>query len=448
MASRSIRIVSVGLGGALLLWGSLSAADEGKKVVVVGDGPDGTTIVSDLGVHIRGSGSYSEGDSDAFRAALGPAGVRSLAAAARRKDRDADLVARVRAAARKAHADRAVVVHTEKGKKQTLVHAWVIDAQASGAEVDEDVHVAPGTGADDAADAVWGAIGSAFPAPEEAPPAPAPAAATSPAPSLEVDASASAKPPDADTASTPAAAPRASDHTRAGSIASVGLQMEGGSRHFSYVDRLTSTLRPYDLFVAPVVKVNADVYPFLGTRIPVLSGFGAQGSYAHAFALSSQDEAGTRVGTSWQAFDLGVRERLPLGQSFILGIDLGYGDTRFTFDDAITPTEQLPSVHYKYLRGGLDGRYVHGDLSFTAGVGYRDVMSTGDFAALFPRASVGGFDAGLGAAVVVAKGVEISLQVDYARYFYSLLPQPGDKYVAGGALDEMASLSLGASYLF
>ncbi|HEX4447480.1 MAG TPA: hypothetical protein VH044_12115, partial [Polyangiaceae bacterium] len=284
-------------------------------------------------------------------------------------------------------------------------------------------------------------------APEEPTPAPAPVAAATPAASVEVEGPA-AKPADADTANTPSAAPRASDHTRAGSIASIGLQMEGGSRHFSYVDRLTNTLRPYDLFVAPVVKVNGDVYPLLGTRIPVLSGLGAQGSYAHAFALSSQDEAGTRVGTSWQSFDLGIRERLPLGESFILGVDLGYGDTSFTFDDPVTPTEQLPSVHYKYLRGGFDGRYVHGDLSFTAGIGYRDVMSTGDFAALFPRSKVGAVDAELGAAYLVARGVEITLQVDYARYFFSLLPQPGDKYVAGGALDEMASLSLGAAYLF
>ena len=32
-------------------------------------------------------------------------------------------------------------------------------------------------------------------------------------------------------------------------------------------------------------------------------------------------------------------------------------------------------------------------------------------------------------------------------FFYSMNPQPGDANVAGGALDEMARLSLGFAYL-
>jgi hypothetical protein len=36
----------------------------------------------------------------------------------------------------------------------------------------------------------------------------------------------------------------------------------------------------------------------------------------------------------------------------------------------------------------------------------------------------------------------------YARFFYTLNPQPGDSYVAGGALDQMAFGSLGAAYVF
>jgi len=231
-------------------------------------------------------------------------------------------------------------------------------------------------------------------------------------------------------------------------MAVLGVALQGGSRHFSYVDRLTPTLRPYDLFVAPLVTVRGEIYPFMSSAIPVLGELGATAYYSRAFGLGSEDSGGTSVSTSWQAFALGLRERLPLGTSFILGINAGYGDTSFEFDDPVRSAAQLPSVHYKFLRGGLDGRFVRGDLSVHAAAGYLDVLSTGDLAALFPRASVGGVEAGLGISDQVAPAVELSLDVAYTRFFYSLLPEPGDKYVAGGALDEMATISLGVAYLF
>ncbi len=459
------------LGTAVLLFGAAARAEDAKKVVAVGDGPDGEAVSTSVASRAAG---YAPGDSDAFRAALGPAGFKAIGAATKRKDRGADLASRARAAARKAHADRAIVVHAERGKnKAVLVHAWVIDAQGSGpAEVDQDVHVSPGASAEDEADAVWGAVASSFPPPAAAAPEPPPppmlvppvasAKATPPVAAASVAASAgtdaevapSAAPPGADTAGPVEVSTVPERHTRAGSLASLGVRMEGGSRHFSYNQRVdgagnTTALRPYDLFVAPVVKIEGDVYPFRGLRVPGLQGLGAEGSFAMAFGLSSQDEEGNHVSTSWDAFDFGLRERLPIGPSFVLGIDAGYGDTSFTFQNPSPMTEALPSVHYEYLRAGLDGRYtIHGDLSISASFGYRDVMSTGDFGGLFPRASVGGVDASLGVAEQVAKGLELSLEIEYARFFYSLQPQPGDQYVAGGALDEMASLSLGLSYLF
>jgi hypothetical protein len=224
--------------------------------------------------------------------------------------------------------------------------------------------------------------------------------------------------------------------------------LQGGSRHFAYVDRLTPTLRPYDLFVAPLAALRGEIYPLAAAPIPVLNGLGATASYARAFGLSSADSGGTRVSTSWQTFAFALRERVAVGRAFILGIDAGYGDTSFAFNDPIQPTAQLPSVHYKVLRGGLDGRYARGDLSVRAGAGYLDVLSTGDFAALFPRASLGGIDASLGVADQIAPAVELSVDLVYTRFFYDLSPQPGDAYVAGGALDEMATVSLGIAYLF
>jgi hypothetical protein len=441
-----------------MLAGSVPAsADDAKKVVIEGEGPESPALLASLASKL--ASPYTEGDSAAFRGGLGPGPVRValVGAAAKRKDRDADLVAKARTSLNKVHADRAIVVFSEKVRGKAVVHVWVVDAAGDAAEVDEDVHVAAGTSA---GDAVWSAIASKFPAPSEtSAPARPPAAANSQPSSAPAAPPAPSEP--SPTAATPSAAPgqapdvapdatptAVAERTRANAFASVGLQVVGGSRHFSYVDRLTGTLRPYDLFVAPSARISADLYPLSKLHIPVVSGLGLEGDYSHAFGLSSQDSSGTSVSTSWQAYDLGLRDRVPIGRSLLLGVSGGYGDTTFSFDSPVSPAEQLPSVDYKYLRGGVDGRYMFGTFSVSASVGYRGILSTGDFGSLlFPRATVGGVDASIGAAKTIASSFEVSVDVEYTRYFYNLLPQPGDSYVAGGALDEMASLSLGLAYL-
>jgi len=439
--------LAAAMAATLVLGGRSARGDEGLRVAVLGGGTDGEAVAS--AVASRMSPSPAPADIDAFRTALGAAALHSLAVSAKRHDKDVELVARARSAARAAHVDRAILVHSEKSRARTVVHVWMVDAQGNGgAPVDEDVRLGAGASLGDEADAAWNTVSGAFPPASPEPPTPSPpepAPASSPAAALD---SSAQKPTDADTGPTAAAPPRAHGHTRAGSMAVLGAALQGGSRHFSYVDRLTPTLRPYDLFVAPLAAVAGEIYPFTSSAIPVLDDLGATGSYARAFGLASEDSGGTKVSTSWQTFAVGLRERVPIGSAFVLGIDAGYGDTSFAFDDPIQPAAQLPSVHYKLLRGGLDGRFVRGDVSVHAGAGYLDVLSTGDFASLFPRASVGGVEAALGASDMIAPAVELSLDIAYTRFFYSLLPQPGDAYVAGGALDEMATIAVGVAYLF
>jgi hypothetical protein len=445
-----MRTGSAVLGATLVLAGSSARADEALRVAVVGSGTDGDALASVVASRLTAPATPA--DPDAFRASLGPTALRTMGVAAKRHDKDAELVAHMRAAARSSHADRAIVLHVEKTKKGTVVHVWLVDAQGSGsAPIDQDVRLGAGASLGDEADGAWNAVSGAL-TPSAEPAATSSPAAAEPAPvaaaSSPADDAAAQKPPDADTGPTAAASPGPPPHSRAGSIAILGAALQGGSRHFSYVDRLTPTLRPYDLFVAPLVTIGGEIYPFVNSRVPVLPGLGATASYARAFGLASEDSGGTNVSTSWQAFSIGLRERLPIGSSFILGINAGYGDNSFEFDDPIRPAAQLPSAHYKYLRGALDGRLVRGDLSVHAGAGYLDVLSTGDMAALFPRESVGGVEAALGVADQVGSAVELSLDLVYTRFFYSLEPQPGDTYVAGGALDQMATISLGVAYLF
>jgi hypothetical protein len=253
--------------------------------------------------------------------------------------------------------------------------------------------------------------------------------------------SAPSGPPEAD---HPAEPPRET-RTRASSPLIVELSVLAASRRFSYTDRLTPALRPYDV-KAPMGAVHAELYPFAGTRVPVLRGLGVVGGYARAFGVSSADSSGTRVGTSWQEYDVGGRERLPLGANVVLGLSVGYGATDFLFD---TPsfTATLPSVAYRVLRTGMDLRVATGAFSVVGEAGYLPVLSAGRIGDVFPRETVGAIEARLGAAYQVARGLELRADARYTRFFFSMNPVPGDANVAGGALDELASLSFGVAYL-
>jgi hypothetical protein len=48
--------------------------------------------------------------------------------------------------------------------------------------------------------------------------------------------------------------------------------------------------------------------------------------------------------------------------------------------------------------------------------------------------------------VTLGRGFEARLWLDYARWFYDMNPEPGDAYVAGGALDEMLTVLVGVAY--
>ncbi len=436
-------------GVAALLVASRAEASDEHQVVILGAGNGGDAIAAAIESHL--TLPYSSVDAGSFRSALGSS-VRQLPVAAKRRDKDAAFVARARAAERSIHAGNAIVVYAEKSRKALALHVWAIDAQGTGtAPVDVDVHLAAGASTGDAADAAWNAVASAFPSPEAAPhaapaPGPAPGASTTP-PAPEATPEPAAKSEEVPNAPEPPSTP-AGELTRATSIALLEASIQGGTRHFSYVDRITPSLRPYDLFVAPLFGVHGEVYPFTGTHIPVIEGLGATGSYARAFALSSKDSAGNKVGTSWQSFDLGLRERIRLGESFLLGVELGYGSNAFSFDAPAAAETTLPSAQYSFVRGGLDGRFIHGAFSAHLGASYLGVLSTGDFGKFFPRTSVGGVAAVVGVSDRITSHIELSLDVGYTRFFYSLHPVPGDPYVAGGALDQMGTVSLGVGYLF
>jgi hypothetical protein len=426
---------------------SNAQADEGRAVVIVVEGGDGEAVAAGIASHIEAP--YTVRDPKAFRAALGA----RLGPAVGSRARDAQLIARAHAAATDAHVDAVILVSIRKGRRGPLAHVWAVDAHAEGAAVDKDVSLAAAAGASDEADATWAAAAGVVPPIKDA--APAEPAATAPTPSAPPAPLHAAEPPGPGGASDPArdsgpASPpetRENEHPRAHALLIVQAGVDAGSRHYSYVDRLTPQLRPYDLFAAPLASITAQVYPFARTSLAVLNGLGVTGDYARAFGLASADAGGTRVGTTWQDFDVGLRERIRMGHSLLMGINLGYGAVDFHFDSSPGSTAVLPSVSYRFLRAGLDLQIAFGAISVVFGGAYLPVLSTGSVGDLFPRENAGGAEARLGVAHLIGQSFEVSLGISYTRFFYSFNPVPGDANVAGGALDEMARLSLGLAYL-
>ena len=375
--------------------------------------------------------------------ALSHAGSPSLAPALKSRHADTQLVARARAAAGTAHADVAVLVVVHKTKKARTAHVWVVDPHDEGPLVDEDVTLPP-SGTSDAADSAWSAIASAFPA-EAVPPAatPPPTAEPSAAPP---EATADAAPRSPSTEESADVTPHAARGESSPPLFRIGAAFQGGSRHFTYVDRLTATLRPYDLWFAPMAVVQGEIDPFARSGSPWLERLGLAGDYARAFGVSSEDSAGARVSSNWQAFHIDLRERIPIGPSILLGAHAGYGGIDFSFDGKVDSTSHLPGVAYRFVRVGADGQGRIGDFIVYAEASYLAVQSTGAMGDLFPRESVGGVEAHAGVTRPLGRSLDVTLDLAYTRFFYNFRPQPGDADVAGGAL-ESDGLRLGGPRL-
>jgi hypothetical protein len=448
-------VTGLGVLGGLLAGANRAAAQAPERssvrhVVILVEGPEGEAVAATVAAHVPPTSAVD--DPGPFRAALAQRGVRTFASAASSRARSKQLVSRLRATAEDAHVDVAVLVAIRKGRRGAQLHVWAIGDPARGTVIDRDLTASATVLAE--AETVSAAVGPALPEPVQATPDDDATLATAAPTLVPAEPSKTQTPaPQGGEVSTPDAdrpldTPTSADHgfPRATSLLAVQASTEAGSRHFVYTDRVTPSLRPYDLFAAPLASIHAEAYPMARSHVLFFNGLGVVGGYARAFALASADAGGTSVGTSWQAFDVAARERVRVGSSAILGASVGYGGIDFRFD-AAPFTAKLPSVGYRLVRTGLDARGRLGAFSIYGEGNYLAVLSTGDIGQLFPHAHVGGINARVGGALQLSAALELSVGADYSRFFYSMNPVPGDPNVAGGALDEIARLSVGLTYL-
>ena len=234
-----------------------------------------------------------------------------------------------------------------------------------------------------------------------------------------------AEPPDAETSPAPP-------------LIDVGVLGELATRRFTYDGTTSGGLRPYNLPNVAAVGVDLELRPF-HARDDLISGLAVAGDLHQSIGLRSTVVGSTTVETaSWTRFDGLLRWWVPLdrARSSMLAPSIGFGQDRFVFSPS---TPDLPSVAYRYARGGVD---LLAHLSARAAVflnaSYLLVSSGGEVSEHFRRATTWGLEVGGGLAVDLSATIELRVAVDWRRFTAKFGgAQPGDPYVAAGAVDEL-----------
>jgi hypothetical protein len=306
---------------------------------------------------------------------------------------------------------------------------------------------------EDARAAKWTSfVGVAFPAPPEpeAEPKTGDTDATPP-PTVEPTASESQSAPERDAGNLPSTEERARQRTDH-ALATVGIAYDSGYRSFTFNDPVTGNLRPYHVGGTPGIFVSTELYPLARTNLTIARDLGVVVRFSRAFAFDSSTSDGGKSTTTWQELEAGLRYRIRTGKSLsapLLGVGVSYVNSSFEFDQSgNVAAAELPGARYGMLRGAFDARVPIGPVALLAEASYLQVLSVDPVSTRFPRESVHGVGGRLGAAVPLLPWLEARLEARYDRLFYKLNPEPGDAYVAGGALDQHFSITAGAFVTF
>jgi len=285
------------------------------------------------------------------------------------------------------------------------------------------------------------------PRPAPATPKPTPAA---PAPAAPRPTPSPPKPAPAPP-STPAERTPSSSSTESRREGAILLDASLGAasllRLLRYSDDLFGALREYTLPASALGALHVEAWP-AARRGGALSHLGLTASAEQSFLLKSGPKNGPSFSTNSQRITLGLAGRLPV-RSAELTLSAAYGWQDFSIggeDDPARP--DIPNVTYRFLRAGAGLRMeVKPRLAVLASAAYLHVLDSGHIATsdYFPRLTVAGVEAGAGAAWQFSAPWEVRAGVDYRRYFFSMHPEPGDPFIAGGALDHyvVATLALG-----
>jgi hypothetical protein len=234
----------------------------------------------------------------------------------------------------------------------------------------------------------------------------------------------------------------------------LGLDFHVFSRSFRYEDDYYGFLRGYRLGAGPSMGFNARWYPGKHATDGWPSIFGVGVRFDHSFGLASERSNQVQFPTTNRMVEVNALARFQIGEQAVVGI-FGFGSHFFELglDDPWTPatlnTPDVPSVNYRYLRYGAEGRLVfHPLVGALVGASFLQVLDAGgiDDRVWFPRATTNGAELAGHVVLRIAHGLEARLGVAYRRYFMAMNAEVGDDYIAGGALDQYVFYTAGLVY--
>ncbi|MBI5507441.1 MAG: hypothetical protein HY903_01690 [Deltaproteobacteria bacterium] len=221
-------------------------------------------------------------------------------------------------------------------------------------------------------------------------------------------------------------------------------------RTFSYANRQTDNLRPYEAKLVSLLGAELEAYPAVVAAIPVVENIGVKVGYRQALGLKSspKDNNTVKLTTTWKELDAALCYRLVL-HPMLINVAVGYGSLAFTFNiPAGDPLAgQAPDLTYTFVRPSLDLRVTAGPVVILAGGGYRYVLGTGKLGKdYFPDGQASGFDGNLGVAYPIASRFEAYALGFYTRFTHALNPASGATYVAKSATDAYYGGRLGVQF--
>jgi hypothetical protein len=228
------------------------------------------------------------------------------------------------------------------------------------------------------------------------------------------------------------------------------LGPEIGIRDFRYGQPVSAGLRSYSNPAIVMGQVRLEAYPLAPMSTPILRDVGVTGTFGTSLPIDSASAGGASIGASWTRYEFGARLRVRLSdppRAPWLFLDATYGDSKFNFTGSDPLAADAPSVEYKYGRAGADARVPFGKWSLLAGAGYRYIWSSGLLGQRFPRSTTGGVDVHVGAAYRINMYFEARASAEYQAVLTNMNAQPGDRFIAGQALDQYAVLHVGVTAL-
>ncbi|RKG78871.1 hypothetical protein D7W79_11820 [Corallococcus exercitus] len=242
----------------------------------------------------------------------------------------------------------------------------------------------------------------------------------------------------------------------------LGLKLFG--RSLRYKDDVFGVLRPYTLGKdvaglalpgAPQFSGDVTVYPLAPFQKGALARLGLTGSIDQSFGLKSTGSTGAvSYPTTAREWTAGLRYVMPFGQAQRYGFEVTgtYGMNTFRIDavDGERPLD-LPNVEYKTAGLGLGLRAALSEkFDFNFRLGYQHPLDSGELSSdeWFPRMSAGAVTGSATLAYRLNRILDVRLKADLRRYFFKFNPEPGDPYVAGGAVDQYPGLSLQVGFRY